>query len=239
MPALQKITEPVGEPDEADLVRRAAMREPGAIRQIIKCHNQRLYRLARAVVGSNADAEEVLQDAYLRAFEHLDRFRGESSLSTWLCRITLNEALMRLRSRRRLKRDGPTVGLDDESQIIPFPANQSGGDPERTMAQRQLIQLVERATDALPESFRAVFVARVIEGLSVEETAALFDLPPATVKTRLHRARKMVREQLEAQIGPVLMDAFPFAGKRCDRLTESVLARLGVADESSGTFSGG
>lgn len=236
MPAFQTMPEPVGEPDEADLVRRAALREPDAIRRIIKWHNQRLYRLARAVVGSNADAEEVLQDAYLRAFENLDRFRGESSLSTWLSRITLNEALMRLRSRRRLKRVGPTV--DVEAQIIPFPTGQSGGDPERTMAQRQLIQLVEQATDALPESFRAVFVARVLEGLSVEETAALFDMSPATVKTRLHRARKMVRQRLEAQIGPVLMDAFPFAGRRCDRLTESVLARLGVADETSGTFSG-
>ena len=238
MPASRTMLEPIDATDESDLVRRAALREPGAIRQIIKCHNQRLYRLARAVVDNNADAEEVLQDAYLRAFEHIDRFRGESSLSTWLCRITLNEALMRLRSRRRLKRAGPTVDLNAESQIIPFPANQSGGDPERTMAQRQLIQLVEQATDALPESFRAVFVARVIEGLSVEETAALFDLPPATVKTRLHRARKMVRDRLEAQIGPVLMDAFPFAGRRCERLTEGVLARLGVADEYPGTFSG-
>lgn len=224
--------------DEADLVLRAARRDPDAIRHIVKAHNQRLYRLARAVVGNNADAEEVLQDAYLRAFEHLDRFRGDSSLSTWLCRITLNEALMRLRSRRRLKRAAPTTPLESEQRIIPFPLNQSGDDPERTMAQRQLIQLVEQATDALPETFRSVFVARVIEGLSVEETAALFNLQPATVKTRLHRARKMVRDRLEAQIGPVLMDAFPFAGKRCDRLTEAVLAKLGAAGQAAGTLSG-
>jgi RNA polymerase sigma-70 factor (ECF subfamily) len=227
-----------GDDDEAELVRRAARRDPDAVRHIIKNHNQRLYRVARAVVGNNADAEEVLQDAYLRAFEHLDRFRGESSLSTWLSRITLNEALMRLRSRRRLKRAAVTTPLDNETRIIPFPLNQSGDDPERTMAQRQLIQLVEQATDALPETFRSVFVARVIEGLSVEETAALFDLQPATVKTRLHRARKMVRDRLEAQIGPVLMDAFPFAGKRCDRLTEAVLAKLGLAEQAAGTLSG-
>ncbi len=95
------------------------------------------------------------------------------------------------------------------------------------MAQRQLLQLVEQATDELPPAFRVVFVARVIEGLSVEETAAALDLKPATVKTRLHRARAMVRERLEAQIGPVLVDAFPFAGARCDRLTERVMAKLG------------
>ena len=146
MPTTQIATERIERTEEADLVRRAARRDPDAIRHIIKSHNQRLYRLARAVVRSNADAEEVLQDAYLRAFEHLDRFRGESSLSTWLCRITLNEALTRLRRQRRQKRAVASAGSAAEAQIIPFPINQPGDDPERTMAQRQLIQLVEQAT---------------------------------------------------------------------------------------------
>lgn len=215
---------------EADLVRRAARRDVGAIRQIIKSHNQRLYRLARAVVSSDADAEDVLQEAYLRAFNSLESFRGESSLSTWLSRITLNEALARLRRQKRLKRAGSAATGALDAQIIPFPLNASVDDPERTMAQRQLIQLVEQATDALPHAFRTVFVARVIEGLSVDETAALLGLQPATVKTRLHRARKLVKDRLEAQIGPVLVDAFPFAGKRCDRLTAAVLNRLGLPD---------
>ena len=96
------------------------------------------------------------------------------------------------------------------------------------MAQRQLLQLVEQATDALPEDFRIVFVARVIEGLDIGETATLLDIPAATVKTRLHRARKLIRKQLEEQIGPILMDAFPFAGRRCERLTEAVIAKLGL-----------
>lgn len=235
MSATQAAVQRIEHADETELIRRAALREPDAIRHIVRTHNQRLYRLARAVVGSNADAEEVLQEAYLRAFEHLAGFRGESSLSTWLCRITLNEALMRVRRQRRLKTVAESAGIAAAAQIIPFPTSQSDDDPERTMAQRQLIQLVEQATDELPETFRTVFVARVIEGLSVEETAALFGLQPATVKTRLHRARKMVRERLEAQIGPVLMDAFPFAGKRCDRLTAAVLAKLGVPDEGAGT----
>ncbi len=211
---------------EADLVRRAARRDADAIRQIIKRHNQRLYRLARAVVGSNADAEDVLQEAYLRAFTSLDSFRGDSSLATWLSRITLNEAFARLRSQKRLKRAAPADVATGQSQIIPFPTAISGDDPERTMAQRQLLHLVEQATDDLPHAFRIVFVARVIEGLSVEETATLLGLRPTTVRTRLHRARKLVKDRLEAQVGPILVDAFPFAGTRCERLTEAVLARL-------------
>lgn len=213
--------------DEAALVRRAAAGEAEAVRQIIKTHNQRLYRLVRAVLRSNADAEEVLQDAYLRAFANLAAFEGGSSLSTWLSRIALNAALMRLRAQKRLKRAAPAFQLA-EAEIIPFPLSSPTADPERVMAQRQLLHLVEEATDALPEAFRLVFVARIIEGLSVEETAALLDLPAATVKTRLHRARKLIRTRLEAQIGPVLIDAFPFAGTRCDRLTEAVIARLGL-----------
>jgi RNA polymerase sigma-70 factor (ECF subfamily) len=99
-------------------------------------------------------------------------------------------------------------------------------DPERTMAQREILQLVERATDKLPEIFRIVFMTRVIEGMSIEETADLLGLQPQTVKTRLHRARRLVREELDKQIGPVLMDAFPFAGRRCERMTNAVMRRL-------------
>ncbi|MEW9612997.1 RNA polymerase sigma factor [Shinella sp. S4-D37] len=229
MPAVQNISIPTLAEDEAALIRRAVAGEAEAVRKIIKAHNQRLYRLVRAVVRSNADAEDVLQEAYLRAFASLNSFQGECSLSTWLSRIALNAALMRLRAHKRLKRAVPARG-PAEAEIIPFPISSSIADPERVMAQRQILHLVEEATDALPETFRLVFVARVIEGLSVEETAALLDLPAATVKTRLHRARKLIRTRLEAQIGPVLIDAFPFAGTRCDRLTEAVIAKLGLAE---------
>ena len=98
------------------------------------------------------------------------------------------------------------------------------------MAQREILQLVEQATDSLPEIFRIVFMARVIEGMSVEQTAVLLGLDPKTVKTRLHRARRLVRDRLESQIGPVLMDAFPFAGRRCDRMTRAVMTRLGFPE---------
>lgn len=228
MPAVQNAPLIALAEEEAALIRRAAAGEVQAIRQIIRTHNQRLYRLVRAVLRSNADAEEVLQEAYLKAFANLAGFNGEASLATWLSRIALNAALMRLRAEKRLKRASPPSAA--EAEIIPFPFSTATTDPERIMAQRQLLHLVEEATDALPEAFRLVFVARVIEGLGLEETAALLDLPPATVKTRLHRARKLIRTRLEAQIGPVLIDAFPFAGTRCDRLTEAVIAKLGLSE---------
>jgi RNA polymerase sigma-70 factor (ECF subfamily) len=226
------VLQPAAEPQEAALVRRATAGETEAVRQIIKSHNQRLYRLVRAVLRNNADAEDVLQETYLSAFARLDTFEGSASLSTWLSRIALNTALMRLRAQKRQKRAAPSLPAPTpghaEAEVIPFPLSPSSiTDPERIMAQRQLLTLVEEATDALSENFRLVFVARVIEGLSAEETAALLDIPVATVKTRLYRARKFIRTRLEERIGPVLIDAFPFAGTRCDRLTEAVIARLG------------
>lgn len=209
------------------LVRRALARDPDAFRAIIKTHNQRLYRIARGVVRNDAEAEDVLQETYMRAFSSLGAFRGEASLSTWLSRIAINEALGRLRKRKRIV----AMPGNPEAQIIRFPLNQNdvnpSDDPERTMAQRQILGLVERATDRLPDVYRTVFVARVIEGLSIEETADLLGVKPETVKTRLHRARALVRKALDDEIGPVLLDAFPFAGRRCERLTQAVMRRLG------------
>ncbi|WP_287301909.1 RNA polymerase sigma factor [Mesorhizobium sp.] len=210
---------------EMQLVGRALAREGGAFHTIIKMHNQRLYRIARSVVRNDSEAEDIVQEAYVRAFAQLGDFRGESSLATWLSRIVINEALGRLRKRRR------TVAMPQnlQAEIINFPLNPSD-DPERMMAQRQILELVERATDRLPDVYRTVFVARVIEGLSIDETAELLDVRPETVKTRLHRARALVRKALADQIGPVLLDAFPFAGRRCERLTAAVMQRLGFTD---------
>ena len=207
---------------DMQLVRRALGREGDAFRAIIKTHNQRLYRIARGVLRNDGEAEDVVQEAYVRAFASLGAFRGDSSLATWLSRIVINEALGRLRKRRRMV----AMPENPQAEIIRFPLNASD-DPERTMAQRQILALVERATDSLPDVYRTVFVARVIEGLSMEETADLLGVRPETVKTRLHRARALVRKALDDEIGPVLLDAFPFAGRRCDRLTEAVMKRLG------------
>jgi RNA polymerase sigma-70 factor, ECF subfamily len=212
--------------DDAELVRRARARDSAAFRTIMERHNRRLYRIARSILRNDSEAEDAVQEAYVNALTHLGGFRGDSSLATWLSRITMNEALGRLR-RKRSAMDLETFEAQrTEAQIIKFPQSVTSDDPERTMAQREILQLVERATDNLPEIFRIVFMARVIEGMSVEETAGLLGLQPETVKTRLHRARRLVREELDKQIGPVLMDAFPFAGRRCERMTNAVLQRL-------------
>ena len=212
--------------DDADLALRAAAKDATAIREILKSSNRRLYRIARAILRDDAEAEDAVQEAYIRAFSNIGGFKGESALSTWLSRIVMNEALGRLRQKKRAKRSGISASMPGEAEIIPFPLNSEAMDPERTMAQRQILRLVEQATDTLPEAFRTVFVARVIEGLSLEETAAILGIRPETVKTRLHRARGLLRAELEAAIGPVFLDAFPFAGRRCERLTEAVLKRV-------------
>ena len=212
---------------DADLVKRALDRDEAAVRDIIKANNRRLFRLARGILRNDGEAEDVVQETYVRAFTHLSDFRGESSLSTWLSRIAMNEALGRLR------RERPSIELSSlpqgmlEAQIIQFPLMSPADDPEKSMAQREIQHVVEGAIDELPEPFRLVFITRVVEGLNVEETAEILDLKPETVKTRLHRARAMLRGNVEQKIGPVVMEAFPFAGRRCERLTEAVLKRLG------------
>ncbi len=227
------VAAPDDDEDDAGLVRRAIARDGDAFRVIMQKYNRRLYRIARSILRNDSEAENIVQESYVRAFTHLDGFRGESSLATWLSRIVMNEALGWLRGQRR------TVALETaalerveaqgtQAEIIPFPLAGGIDDPERTMAQRELLQLVEQATDELPEIYRTVFITRVIEGMSVEETAELLGLRPQTVKTRLHRARRLVREQLDRQIGPVLMGAFPFAGRRCERMTAAVMQRLGL-----------
>ena len=221
---------PQSEPDEAQLIERARQNDGAAIRLIIKQQNRRLYRIARSIVRDDSEAEDALQEAYVRAFSNLDSFRGEARLSTWLARIVINEALACLRRRRRatdidLLAERPALS----AEVIPFPHANAELDPETTMAQREIRALLERAIDELPEVFRGVVVARLVEGMSVEETAELFGILPQTVKTRLHRARALLKREMEKHIGPVLGDAFPFAGRRCDRLTENVLTRLGLS----------
>ena len=187
-----------------------------------------LYGLAYRLLGDHGEAEDVVQETYVRAFTHLNDFRGDSSLSTWLSRIAMNEALGRLRRQR------PGVELCSlpqgalEAQIIQFPLVSAADDPEKSMAQREIQLVVEGAIDELPEPFRIVFIARVLEGMNVEETAEILELKPETVKTRLHRARTMLRDNVEKKIGPVIMDAFPFAGRRCDveSSMESAFRRL-------------
>jgi RNA polymerase sigma-70 factor (ECF subfamily) len=213
--------------EDAELVRMALERDGDAFRIIMQRHNRRLYRCARSIVRDDSEAEDVVQEAYVNAFSNLASFRGKSSLVTWLTRITLNEALGRVRRRR------PTVDLAtldcvgrDKARIFAFPLMATNTDPERTAAQREIRRLIERAIDDLPELFRVVFVMRDIEDMSVEETADLLGLRAATVKTRLHRARRLLRKALDEHLAATLTEAFPFDGVRCARMTDAVMNRF-------------
>ena len=197
------------------------------MRGVMQRHNRRLYRLARSIVRSDSEAEDVVQESYVRAFARLATFRGECDLGTWLGRIVINEALGRLRRAHAVTGWATSeAGRPFAGQVIPFPFAGEQIDPERTMAQREIRAFLERAIDDLPESFRTVLVARVVEEMSIEETAALLELRPETVKTRLHRARKLLTQALERQLGPALTDAFPFEGRRCARMAEAVIRRM-------------
>ena len=218
------MTARLAEIPDAELVAGAQRKDEAAIRAIIRRHNRTLFRLARSFLPDD-EAEEALQESYLRAFAAIAEFRGESSLTTWLRRIVVNEALGRLRRRR------PTIDIEvlDRSAptaIVPFPLSLSPADPERTMAQDQIRLLLEQLIDELPPAFRTVAVARLVEQMSVEETAELFGLKPETVKTRLFRARRLLRAALEKRLGSALCETFPFDGERCESMADRVVVRL-------------
>jgi RNA polymerase sigma-70 factor (ECF subfamily) len=214
---------------EEELVARAGARDPAAIAAITAQHNRRLFRVARSILRDDDAAEDALQAAYLKAFVALPSFRGEASLGTWLTRIVINEAngLRRdRRTRQGLDRQRPGATSLSYPQAVTV-------DPEKGLAQHQIRVLLEQAIDRLPERLRLVLVARVLEDMDVEETAVALAITPATVKTRLHRARAALRAELERQVGPVLMNAFPFDGWRCRRMTELVLEGLGLASPAA------
>jgi RNA polymerase sigma-70 factor, ECF subfamily len=209
---------------ERGIVAAAKGNDEAAIREIIRGHNRMLFRIARSILPSDDEAEDAVQAAYVRAFTGLGAFRGESRIGTWLGRIVLNEAFGRAR------RERPTVpidaGGDTAAEVIPFPLADPSPDPERRTAQYQIRRIVERAIDELPEAFRMVLVARLVEGMSVEDTAKLLSLRPETVKTRLFRARALLRGALEQRLGRILQDAFPFGSERCKRIADRVIAAL-------------
>jgi RNA polymerase sigma-70 factor, ECF subfamily len=219
---------------DVDLVALVRRGSGSAFAAIMTRYNQRLYRVARGVVRDDAEAEDVLQEAYVCAFAALPGFRGDAGLATWLTRIVLNEAVGRVRRRR------PIVELEaldravetGDSRVIMFPGVSPGADPEQAAARSEVRRLLEGAVDDLPEAFRMVFVMRDIDEMSIEETAATLGILPETVKTRLHRARRLLRKNLDEKLSPVLKDTFPFQGARCARITETVLARLGLNDET-------
>jgi RNA polymerase sigma-70 factor (ECF subfamily) len=213
--------------DDAALVAQVRGGDRQAFRHIMRRCNQRLFRVARGVVHDDAEAEDIVQAGYLHAFEKLDGFRGEASLLTWLTRIVLNEALGRLRQRRgTADLEQVEQAQTEDGRVVAFPAKFGSEDPAAAAARAQIRRLLEREIDRLPEPFRLVFVLREIEQCSVEDTAASLGVPAATVKTRLHRARRLLREALHESLAATLTDTFPFLGARCERMTESVMRRL-------------
>jgi RNA polymerase sigma-70 factor (ECF subfamily) len=213
--------------EDAALVGLAREGSEAAIRTIVRRHNQRLFRVARAILRNDTEAEDAVQQSYVNAFTHLDGFRGEAALSSWLTRITVNEANGRLRTRR------PTAAVEaldlepqNSARIIQFPLIKPAPDPEAEMSRTEIRDLLEHAVDTLPETFRAVFVMRDIEGMSIEETAGLLALKPETVKTRLHRARKLMREAIASELSGAVSSLFPFDGVRCVHMADRVLADL-------------
>lgn len=219
--------------DDAALAARIAAGDVAAFEQLLRRFNRPLYRVARAIVKDDGEAEDVLQEAMLRAHRAMASFRGDARLSTWLVRIVANEALARLRTRTRRGEVLPMQldttdehDLDHEQAASATAPASSAGDPERAAARGELRQLLERRIDALPDAFRAVFVLRALQELSVEETAACLQVPAATVRTRFFRARSLLREALACDIDRAYESAYEFGGIHCDRITARVLARI-------------
>lgn len=212
--------------DDRELVAQVLAGHRDAFRQIMQRCNQRLFRIARSVVGEDAEAEDVLQESYMHAYRKLGTFRGDAALLTWLTSIVLNEARGRLRKRHVM------VGLEqidqvaEDNRVIAFPSKFGSEDPAVGAARAQIRHLLELAIDELPPAFRTVYMMREVEECSVEETAALLELKPQTVKTRLFRARRQLRASLEGALATTLNDAFPFMGDRCARLSDAVMVLL-------------
>jgi RNA polymerase sigma-70 factor (ECF subfamily) len=189
---------------------------------IMRRYNQRLYRVARAILRDDGEAEDVMQAAYVRAYEHLGQFAGRAPFSAWLTRIAVHEALLRLRKRGRIDQ------LDDSEIVGGAGPNmaETSPDPEQITTRAELRQLLEEAILDLPEQYRAVLMLRDVEELSTAETADALSLTEENVKVRLHRGHGMVRSWLLARVGANAKDAFPFMGLRCDRVVRNVLSKV-------------
>ncbi|TAK80723.1 MAG: RNA polymerase sigma factor [Betaproteobacteria bacterium] len=211
--------------NDLELIERIKAGDGRAMEALMRRHNRMLYRTARAILRNDTDAEDAVQDAYIKAYNAFDKFRGESKLSTWLVRIAANEALMRRRRNARLAEVVPIDGTVEEPE--PDMDKQEG--PERETLRGQMRKLLEARIDELPDGYRAVFMLRGVEELSVEETAAALDMPEATVRTRYFRARGLLREALARDLDLTMEDAFGFDGARCDRIVDSVLKQLGLS----------
>jgi RNA polymerase sigma-70 factor, ECF subfamily len=220
---------------DTELAARASNGEQAAFETIMRRHNRLLFRTARSILKSDAEAEDALQEAYLQAWRALGSFRADARLSTWLVRIVINQALARRRRRGAevIPLDPAFDGAGHESEA--WMEDDPDRQPERVAMRGEVRRLIEARIDMLPDAFRGVFMLRAVEELSVEETALALDIPQATVRTRFFRARSLLREGLSRDIDIAVGDAFSFAGERCNRIVASVLATL--VDERGSTRS--
>jgi RNA polymerase sigma-70 factor (ECF subfamily) len=207
---------PLHHPSDDAVVGRVRAGELADFEILMRRYNRRLYRAARAILGDAAEADDVVQDAYVRAYANLAQFAGRSSFGTWLTRIAVHEALARLRRRGRSA---------DLEETMPFVPSDTPG-PEDTAVRHELARALENAIDALPPAYRAVFMLREVEGLSTAETADSLDLNEQTTKTRLHRARTLLRTRLASSVSASLSDTYRFDGARCDAIVSGVMARI-------------
>lgn len=207
-----------GEPiDDAAIVSRVLAGDDALFELIMRRHNRLLFRLARAIVRDDDEARDVVQAAYVLAYFHLDQFRGPTGFTSWLARIAVNEAYRRLRR-------GPML-VDDAHDVLALP-DWEAAQPENAAIGGDLIEILQSAIDRLPEEYRSVFMLRGVEELSVAETAAVLDIKVATVKTRFHRARRLLQQALHHERYDTARDAFRFDGTLCDRIVMDVFSRI-------------
>jgi len=207
-----------------EVVARVRTGETGLYEMLMRRYNQRLFRVIRSVVTNDGEAEDVLQEAWVRAYEHLDQFEGRASFSTWVTRIAFHEALARTRNSKRwtpLENPGGEIMAEADRRQT------TSETPEVQAMRGQLGRMLQAAVDALPETYRSVFVLREVEQLSTSETAECLELSEEAVKTRLHRSRALLRRELENRLGPAIAEAYAFLGTRCDRVVARVLERIG------------
>ena len=221
--------------DDAELVSRIAHADHGAFETLMRRHNGKLFRVARSILRNDTEAEDALQDAYLDAYRHMGDFRGGSHVATWLTRIVINHALMRL---RKQKRDRVVVPFGDQDHTEAQKteadvADDSSESPSGATLRAEIRRMLERRIDELPLAFRTVFVMREVEDMTVEETAECLGIPESTVRTRLFRARGLLREALARDMDSATVDVFGFAGARCDRIVAGVLARAQTVEPNS------
>jgi len=210
---------------DAAVVARVRADDVTLFELLMRRYNQRLFRAIRSVIVSDADAEDVLQEAWVRAFEHLDQFAGNAAFSTWVIKIALYEAFSRVRKSKRLR------ALENgEGEIMPEAQRTLTDldDPEKQAMRGELGQALQWAVERLPETYRTVFVLREMEQLSTMETAQCLSLSEEAVKTRLHRSRALLRRDLEARMGPPLTQIYTFLGHRCDRVVGAVMGRIAI-----------